>query len=269
MKFVTIFIIWALTAMGAHAQALPDPISPFVNDFADILPADSEERITQDLQNLRDDGVEMTVVTVPNIDGYGDVPGYATALFNKWGVGDAAKNNGILMLVALDNREVFIALGSGYPPKYDDRMDQVFDQYMKSNFQAGQYATGVEAGVLETIARTNDNWVDATSKRSYGKIAFWIAFVGIAFMGLRRKLGDAAVRVRRCPTCGNRTMTRERSTTQDPSIGTKGVQTILTRCQNCDYSHRTERALPVRSSRSTSGGFGGGGSSGGGGGGKW
>ena len=111
--FLMLFPIMAL------AQSGPEPISPFVNDFAEIIDAETQERITQDLSNLRTEkGVEMTVVTINRTTDYGpalSVPDFTTNLMNQWGVGDASLNNGVMFLVSLQDREMFIGLGSGYP----------------------------------------------------------------------------------------------------------------------------------------------------------
>lgn len=255
----------------ATAQDFPAPQSVYVNDFANIIDAQTKERITKDLTRFRTDtGTQFTVVTVQSLgDSPLSPPEYATALFNHWGVGDATRNTGILMLIALDEQEVFIALGSAYPPRFDDRMDRVFDQYMRSNFTRTDYAQGIEAGVLETIKRSKTDWIPEPKKRGSGMIVFILAVLGMGLLAFRNRLSDATQRFRKCPTCGTRTLTRTRNRTTAPTIGTKGVETRLTYCNQCDYRDERQRILPVKASKNSTGGFGGGRSSGGGGGGRW
>lgn len=272
MRILLTLIFVALGGIVA-AQSFPQATSPYVNDFADIIDAQTEARIVEDLKKLREDNdIEMTVVTIKSYADYAGTPqtrrAFTTALFNDWGVGNTEKNNGILMMVALEQREVYIGLGSGYPASYDDRMARVFDQFMKSKFRGGNYSGGIESGVLETIARTSEAWVPAPKGIDGGMILFILGAIGIAFVAFRDRISDKAVGLRRCPTCGQRTLGRSRDRVQNPTIGTKGMEAILTTCRNCDYRDERTRALPVSTSN-TRGGFGGGSSSGGGGGGRW
>ncbi|WP_133117432.1 TPM domain-containing protein [Paramylibacter kogurei] len=282
MRRLFIVFIASFLPMMAMAQDYPASLTSYVNDYADIIDADTEARITQTLTDLRETkGVEMTVVTINSTADYGDktdVPTFTTGLFNHWGVGDAAKNNGIMFLVSKFDREMFIGLGSGYPREFDKRMDYLFDQHVKSHFQKGDYSKGIEIGVTETIERTADNWVEPQTpllERIAAKIVpILIPFVFLLFflfILFRNKMSDTWVRTKSCPNCGRRGLSRDRETTQTVTRTTPGEQILRTRCRHCDYRDDHTHIIPVRSSSSSGGGgsFGGGGSSGGGGGGRW
>lgn len=274
MRIVLTLLMACWTSI-AVAQSFPEARSPFVNDFAEIIDDQTEARITEQLRNLRaDKGVEMTVVTINSFADYEGTPQtrreFTTALFNHWGVGDAEKNNGILMLISLAERDVFIGLGSSYPASYDDRMDRVFDQFMKSNFRNGNYNKGVSEGVTETIARTAEGWQPEKSKFDLELIPFIVFAICGVLLYFRQKLSDLSARFRVCPNCGRRRLTLSRSRLEEPTIGTRGSDMVLTECGNCEYRDERRHILPIRSSSSgSSGGFGGGSSSGGGGGGRW
>lgn len=82
----------------------------YVNDFADVIDADDEAQIRSLLNNLYDaHDVEATVLTINSIHDYGTgdetIESFATNLFNSWGIGDAERNDGILLLVAIEDRE--------------------------------------------------------------------------------------------------------------------------------------------------------------------
>ncbi len=293
-----IFVLCLLILpVAAFSQTFPQAQSSYVNDFANIIDAETERRITQDLVALRTDrGVEMTVVTIDRMSDYGARHGirvFATALFNAWGIGDADQNNGVLFLVAKGDREMFISLGSGYPMSYDDRMDRVFDQHVKHHFQAENYALGVEKGVLETIKRTDADWTPPASNliAEWGRNVIAILMVGFVVIAVFYKtMGDALMnwftQFRKCPQCGNRTLERVHST-DSAVVDALGFEEeiITTTCRTCDYKNKTKRLSTKGratgrfgrygrngiSGGSSSGGgsFGGGGSSGGGGGGRW
>ena len=270
------------------AQNYPQSRSSFVNDFAELIDPETEARITQTLKDLRENqGIEMTVVTIGSVRDYGSsqsVPDFTTSLFNAWGVGDATRNDGIMFLTSVRDREMFIGLGSGYPAAYDDRMDRVFDYHVKPYFVQESYAQGIEAGVLETIKRTSTNFVEAVPKsnlvnRALGflfKFLFFGIFIAVGVFilwGLLGKLlGDFSYKFRNCPNCGRRMLSRNRETTKKPTYEEQGQEHTRISCGNCDYHNESFTTLSrrSRSSSSSSGGsFGGGSSSGGGGGGRW
>ena len=118
MMFLRIVALALAFASPALAQTLPDPQSDTVSDFADVLDATEEGRITRLLADTRAaTGVQMVVVTLPGLAAEGGagmkIEEYGKALFNAWGVGGADRNDGILLLVDTTGREARIALGAG------------------------------------------------------------------------------------------------------------------------------------------------------------
>ncbi|MGB3247892.1 MAG: TPM domain-containing protein, partial [Tabrizicola sp.] len=146
------FVAVALTlASPAFSQDLPAPQSDTLSDFADVLDATEEGRITRLLTDTRAaTGVQMVVVTVPGLTAQGGagmkIESYGKALFNAWGVGGADRNDGILLLLDTESREARIALGAGYDPVYDGRAARVLSTAVLPALRDGQIATGIEAG---------------------------------------------------------------------------------------------------------------------------
>lgn len=134
---------------------LPGYDEIYVNDYQDLLDDAAEERIRAKLKDLyRQTGVEMTVLTIQDMGVYGHqgaIEPFATALFNAWGIGNAARNDGVLILIARFNRRMRIELGSGYGPGYDRRMQRVIDDAFLPSFRKDDYQQGIERGVDETI----------------------------------------------------------------------------------------------------------------------
>ncbi len=157
-KHFLLTIILAIFPVALLAQSYPDHTSTFVNDFADLIDPETEARIVAELEAVREErGVEMTVVTIHSRKDYGNfgaIEPFATGLFNYWGVGDATRNDGIMVLVAVDDRDMRIELGDGYPDIFDDIVKRVIDHHFLPYFKNDQYAEGIENGVIETIRRT-------------------------------------------------------------------------------------------------------------------
>ncbi|HEY9889174.1 MAG TPA: TPM domain-containing protein, partial [Candidatus Obscuribacterales bacterium] len=80
-----------------------------------------------------------------------------TNVFNTWGIGDAARDDGILLLVAPGDRAVRIELGSGYSARYDSVAQLIIDEYLLPRFRQGQINEGIAVGVTQIIQRFDPN----------------------------------------------------------------------------------------------------------------
>lgn len=107
-------ILIAIILIPINVNAIVNPNSNFyVNDAANILSSETEEHIIQKSSSLYTyNGSQIVVVTIPNLEGM-DIETYATTLFNNWGIGDKDKNNGLLLLLALEERKFRVEVGSG------------------------------------------------------------------------------------------------------------------------------------------------------------
>lgn len=284
-------------AAPAFAQDLPAPQSDTLSDFADVLDPTAEGRITRLLTEQRAaTGVQMVVVTLPGLAAEGGtgmtIEAYGKALFNAWGVGGADRNDGILLLLDTQGREARIALGAGYDPVYDGRAARVLSTAVLPALHDGNYAQGIEAGIVSardrlitpflagTPVTLTDGFEDSSSGTSDGFNALlgFGAVAGVAGFGFWRNRRTQ----RTCPNCGALTLERSREVIQQPSRSDSGVGMQHLTCSACGFSDhksfpisfnsreaRRDRALSSRSGSSGSGGFGGGRSSGGGASGKW
>ena len=279
-------IVLAL-AVPAAGQGLPDPVSPYLNDLAGVIDAPTAERITQELRAAdTDPGVEIAIVTLPSRQTLmpgSTLEGFAKALFNQWGVGDSDRDDGILIVVLTEDREMRIALGSAYPPVYDGRAQRVIDALILPEFGQGNFGAGLLAGAIgarDHIARpfrtgasvTPDSGIPQPPAGFPWDIAAFVTFVlGIFGLSMRNRVSDAIARRRPCPTCGARGIVIESRTTSEPGETTPGQRVITRRCPHCDWHSDRYQPIPSLSAQSDSGrsGFGGGSSSGGGASGRW
>lgn len=276
-----LIVLALLLPMQAFAQSWPIYENTFINDYANTLDEAEETRIRRNLEVLRQEtGVEATVLTLYTRWGYentGSLESFATGLFNHWGIGDAQRNDGILILVITEDREMRIELGSGYGSGYNREAGDIIETIFIPAFKADDFAGGIEAGtdaVLARIARPHAAGEPAPepSGNAFGFSLFSLVFGGIvaAFFAsiFGRRIKD---RLTRCPQCGHRGLNISREVTQAAtrSAAGHGQKTIL--CPHCDFHETSGYTISrTRSSSSSSGGsFGGGSSSGGGASGRW
>ncbi len=270
------------------AQTLPTPINDTVSDFADLLSATEEAELTAQLQEARaTTGVHVVLVTMDQIESYGaagqSIESYAKKLFNTWGIGDPARNDGVLILIASGDRAMRIALGDGFNPVYDGLAQRVIDSDVLPLFRRDDYPAGIKAAVTGTIDRIARPFAKNTPPEKLEPGFDWARVFPFAFFGLvacaialtmgRRQIGDLVTRFQACPSCGARSQSRSRVVDIAATNDAAGQGTQIVTCASCRRDTRTIFAISSLGSRtskgSSGGGFGGGGSSGGGASGKW
>ncbi|MDF1872456.1 TPM domain-containing protein [Vannielia sp.] len=284
VHFLLAVLALTLMPLAATAQNYPDFESPYINDYAGLLPPEVEAELTTALTNLREEtGVEATVLTIFSTADYGhydEIEPFATGLFNQWGIGDAESNNGILILVARADRTMRIELGAGYGAAYDKLAARVIDSSFLPAFREDRYSDGIRTGTLEVITRIAQPFAAgqpapaaAPSSGKGGGFIGWIIggvvalFAGLLIFG--RKITN---RFRTCPQCGAKgTITTTKRTIQAATRSGSGTGERTQTCSKCGYNNVVPYTISriTKSSSSSSGGFSGGKSSGGGASGKW
>lgn len=157
MRFLAYALLCLLLSLSAtRAQEYPAYNDLYVNDFAALLDLGHESILRRNLKALREDqGIEFTVVTLRSMSDYGhdgNIEPFATGLFNAWGVGDATRNDGVMMLVAVDDRVMRIEVGSGYGDSKDLVVQRIIDRIIVPEFSEGDFAYGIMEGVEAVIA---------------------------------------------------------------------------------------------------------------------
>ncbi len=132
MVFLTVLLVVLWCGAAAWGQnGYPEPLDDYVNDYADVLSQADAARIGKMFKKLeKETGIEAVAVTIDSMQEY-DTPddtfeAFATGLFNTWGVGRKAENNGVLILVGVGDRKCRIELGGGYGRQYDAVMKPGF-----------------------------------------------------------------------------------------------------------------------------------------------
>jgi uncharacterized protein len=273
-----LFALMLMLAAPLAAQTYPEFDRTTITDRADLLSDAEETALDQRLAQLRTEtGIEFAVLTLPSQTPYAPdqtLETFATGLFNHWGIGNAERNDGILVLILSEDRAMRIELGEGYGRDWDRAAAEVINRSFLPEFENDNYAKGISDGVEDVIASIALPFRqgDAAPVSSEPDMT-WIAVIGFALAALivgRNRLADWMTRLRSCPKCGRRGLLRDRKTLRPASKSSKGEGRVTTHCRYCDYQDAKTFVIPMRSSSSSSGGsFGGGRSGGGGASGRW
>jgi uncharacterized protein len=148
---------WTVAAPGAQGD-LPALSDRPVNDLAGVI--DQARAVTIDAmcrELKQKSGDTVFVVTVKTIAPWGDIREYAVKLFEKQGLGERGKDNGLLVLLAVEERRVWVEVGYGLEPYITDGFaGETSRQVMTPFFRQGDYGRGLEAGVARFIGRIAD-----------------------------------------------------------------------------------------------------------------
>lgn len=281
-RFLPCIVLTLWLPVAAVAQTLPDYVSPYINDFASLLTEEQTRKTLEDRLILlrQDKGIEMTVVTLPGQAPYAPaatLEEFATGLFNHWGVGNADRNDGIMVLVLPEDRAMRIELGAGYGRDWDGVAQRIVDTEFLPRFRQDNYPAGIMAGSAAVIDRIALPFAEgkAAPTPSNDDAVPWIVmglFGGLALvLGQRRRIGDVFTLLRTCPQCEAKGTLRVTRRTLMSATTTSGGQIERTvTCTNCDYhDERIIHTSRRSSSTGRSGSFGGGRSGGGGASGRW
>ncbi len=152
--------LWLCTpgATGAQTRdaALP-PLTAPVNDFAQVISAGRAQSMDRTIRALQAaSGDTVVVATVETFQPYGDIREYAVKLFENGGrgIGQKGKDNGILILLAVKDRQVWVEVGYDLEAFVTDGFaGETSRQYMVPEFRRGDYGAGLDAGLARIVQR--------------------------------------------------------------------------------------------------------------------
>jgi uncharacterized protein len=140
-----------LVATIAAAQTFP-PLTGRIVDQAGILSPAARAELEPKLAELEErSGIQLVVATVSSLEGQ-EIEPYANELFRTWELGEAERNNGVLLLVAPDERRVRIEVGYGLEGTLTDALSKIIiTNAITPRFQAGDFSGGITRGVDDII----------------------------------------------------------------------------------------------------------------------
>src|SRR6202162_642057 len=155
-------LLATLCLFASLAFALDFPaLSGRVVDQAGVMSAASKSDIEAKSKALEEkSGIQLAVATVKSLQG-SDIETYANQLFRSWKLGDAKKNNGVLLLVAPAEHKVRIEVGYGLEGTLTDALSSVIiSSAIVPRFKANDYSGGIERGVDGIVSVLNGDTTD-------------------------------------------------------------------------------------------------------------
>lgn len=160
IRLTSVFLA-ALILSGAQYPA------PAGHVNTDLLDKETAEALEAQLREFNSaTSIEIAVVSVESLNGQA-IEQYANELFNRWGIGKSGHNNGVLLLVAPNERAVRIEVGYGLEPYLTDaRSRRIIDRAILPRFRQGQMAQGIVDGANAIITDLGTTpWADREERR--------------------------------------------------------------------------------------------------------
>lgn len=152
MRLLLLFLALAV-ASPAAAQTFPALTGPVV-DGAELLAPAQEEALAGKLEAFRaQSGRQFVVATVPNLQGY-PIAEFGYRLGRHWRIGQSEANNGVILLIARDDRRIRLEVGYGLEPILTDAWSgRVIREQVTPRFRNDDYAGGIDAAADAIIAQ--------------------------------------------------------------------------------------------------------------------
>lgn len=164
--------IFCLSVLLSPVSAMISPNETFyVYDGAQVLSEETEQYIVNASAELESKtGAQIVVVTIPSLEGR-PLEEYATDLFRQWGIGDAEKNNGLLLLCAVEDRQFRVEVGYGLEGDLPDgKTGRMQDTYIVPLLRENQFDEGIRNGYnafLQEVAAVYNVSIDGEEAVSY------------------------------------------------------------------------------------------------------
>jgi len=178
-KIITILFALLLIAPSALALSVPNAIG-YVNDFANVIDDKVERQLEQTILDYeKQTSNEITLVTIASLDGE-SIESFTMRLAEDWKVGKADKDNGIILLFAIEEKRVRLEVGYGLEGVINDaKAGRILDNYVVEHRDKGDYTNasknGIE-GIIENLGEESWN-EDMQGEEISLLILFLIIFV--------------------------------------------------------------------------------------------
>ncbi|MFZ9504549.1 MAG: TPM domain-containing protein, partial [Cyclobacteriaceae bacterium] len=149
LKRILSFLFFALVLQGLAQKSIPQHSGRWVHDEAGALSAETIGRLESTLKAERDStSNQIAILILKSLEG-DEISSYANRVFKEWKLGQEDKDNGVLFVMAIDDRKVRIEVGYGLEGSLTDlTSSRIIRNEVAPYFRRGDYENGVVAGTL-------------------------------------------------------------------------------------------------------------------------
>lgn len=199
MKHIfSIFLIGFLLGIfiPSLAQDIPAKPNGYVLDASSVLKPEERESLEQKLRGYADStSTQFAIVLIPTT-GSRDPYDFAMEIGKTWGVGQQGKNNGVVVLVAVEDRKIRIVTGRGIEDVLPDAVcKRIINRILKPSLKAGDYYGGLDAATTEMMQRASGQFKADPDEETGGippVLIIFLIFVIISIIKAIRNRGGGS-----------------------------------------------------------------------------
>jgi uncharacterized protein len=180
-----IFLFFSLFASAQIEKAIPEAPNPprLVVDLTGTLTQDQQQALERKLVAYDDTTSNQIAVVIISTTGDYDISDFSFALGRKWGVGNKEKNNGVVLLIAKNDRKVFIAPGYGLEGAIPDiTAKQIVENIIVPNFKGNDFYRGIDEGTDAIISAAQGEFVAEQGYAQRGQKGRPFPLIGIIIL---------------------------------------------------------------------------------------
>ena len=155
---VSAAMLISILCISVTAADIPEPSDKFyVYDEAGVISDETEDHIVSQNDKLYSSTGAQIVIAAVKTTGEEAIRTYAGEMYTKWGIGDADKNNGVLVLLAIDDSDYWVTQGKGIEDKLTSGDIKILlDKYLEPSFALQDYDGGAKA-LFDKLISTFEN----------------------------------------------------------------------------------------------------------------
>jgi len=178
--FVALFSFSPIKAQNVIPKGNPPVL---VTDLAGVLSQEEKQTLENKLVSIDDSSSnQIAVVILPTLDGT-PIEEYAIKLFREWGIGNKKSRNGVLLLIAIQDKKMRIEVGYGLEGAIPDLTSiNIIDKDLKPAFRAGAYYEGIDKATNDIAKAAVGEYKVKREKQGKGKGSNLILFIFILFI---------------------------------------------------------------------------------------
>jgi len=176
--------IVGVTSVGALAVP-PAPTDVPILDQTGTLDDSQKASLAEQIATEREkSGNQIAIVVIPSLDGEA-IEEYSLSIARSWGIGTDTNDNGVLLLVVKDDRQLRIEVGTGLEGALTDaQSNRIIRNDITPLFREGKYYEGIQAGLGGIIAAIHGEYVSSDTEQARPGSFPWEFIIAFGFFGL-------------------------------------------------------------------------------------
>ena len=247
----------------ATGQVIFPDYHGFVNDYTNTINKDWKSKTEQLVAKVeRETQCEIAVTVIDNLKGL-TIEDYAVRLFEKWGIGKKDEDNGVLLLISMDERELRIEVGYGLEGVITDiEAKNIIDDVIVPRFKENNYDSGIYNGVVAIANKIyleqgkagiaySDPVPIAAVAGFVGSIAFVVIIILVTLLPWILIFGAVGVlsllsyiKNHKCPQCKRLGLVIKQTILSNASYEYSGQMIIEKTCRYCNFYKKHTAIIP-------------------------